>query len=142
MSRDANSRGAARDVRGGSRSAACARFTKFSAPAETLAGLTARFGRRILGDDLFECAPSARIVAELGQAARDVEHRVGHFLTVRIGSDELPLRRDRAAEILERVLRVPRPVQRRGCERTLRVGACEGLEARNRGGVAAVLELI
>ena len=56
--------------------------------------------------------------------------------------DELALGADRRTIVLERKLRIAGPVQRGRRQRALRIGACEGLEARHRGGVVAALELI
>ena len=66
----------------------------------------------------------------------------GTFALSGIRGDELPLRGDRAAEILLRVLRVADPVLRGRRERALRIRLDERLEAGDRGAVAAGLELV
>src|SRR5580704_16761859 len=109
---------------------------------EALAGFRRGFRARKFRDQVFERSPCYRNIAEFDLATRDVEHRVGDFLAVRIRGEQLPLRRDRGAEILERILGVAGPVHRRWRQGTLRIGACERLEARYRCGVVAALEQI
>src|SRR5215475_9278027 len=93
-------------------------------------------------DDVLERAPRAGVVAQLDLTARDVEEGIGNLLAVGIGGQQLSLRRDRPAVIALRVLSVTLPVHRGRGERAARIRADETLEARDRGRIAAALELV
>src|SRR6185312_17003905 len=113
-----------------------------SADREPLLRLGAGVRARVLGDQVFERAARAGVVAELGLRRGDVEHRVGNLGAVGKLLDQRALRGDRALEVAARELRVADPVLR-GCgERRLRVLPDERAEARDRAGVVGALELV
>ena len=124
------------------RSAATSRAGGRSADREALPRLDRGLGLRVLRDQLLERAPRRRAVAQLELAGGDVEQRVRHFRIAGKCGDELPLRGDRRAIVLQRELRIADPVIGRRRERALAVVLDEGIEARDGRGVVAGLELI